>query len=169
MRGTLRCFDENVRSFYKRRFEEIAECIAQAFRCECEIEYTSSCPSLINNKTLLEKTKENLEELLGKENIISIKDTKSDLQGSEDFAYISQKVPSVTVAIAAGCKKDGHNYPLHNQSVTFDENALEVGCREGYILAYFACTRVTGSDIQFLYFRTLANLPSQGMLTSATA
>ena len=62
-----------------------------------------------------------------------------------------------------------NDYHIHAIGKHKGLDALEVGCREGYILAYFACTRVTGSDIQFLYFRTLANLPSQGMLTSATA
>ena len=129
MSGTLRCFDEKTRKFYKQRFEEITKGIAGTFRCDATIEYTSSCPALINNPKLLEKTKENLTELLGKDNVITIKDTKSNLQGSEDFAYISQAVPSVTVAIAAGSKDDGHQYPLHNPKVTFDEDALEVGCR----------------------------------------
>ena len=63
------------------------------------------------------------------ENVIKIKDTKSKIQGSEDFAYISQAVPSVSVAIAAGSIKDGYTLPLHNPRVTFDERALEVGCK----------------------------------------
>ena len=129
LKGTLRCFDENTRVFYKQRFEEITNGIAGSFRCKAKIEYTSCCPALINNPLLLEKTKDNLTELLGKDNVITIKDTKSNLQGSEDFAYISQAVPSVSVAIAAGSKDDGYQYPLHNPRVTFDENALEVGCR----------------------------------------
>ena len=129
MRGTLRCFDEKVREFYKKRFEEISKGTASSFRCECEIKYTSGCPSLINNPDLLEKTIDNLSEILGKENVITIKDTRSKVQGSEDFAYISQAVPSVSVAIAAGCTKDGYSYPLHNPKVTFDEDALEVGCK----------------------------------------
>lgn len=128
MRGTLRCFDEQVRSFYKKRFEEISKLTAESFRCSCEIEYTSGCPSLINNPELLKKTSENLSELLGKDKVIKIKDTRSKVQGSEDFAYISQAVPSVSVAIAAGSVNDGFVYPLHNPKVTFDEDALGVGC-----------------------------------------
>ena len=128
MRGTLRCFDEKTREFYKERLIDVSKGIASSFRCSCEIKYTFSCPSLINNPELLEKTKENLTELLGKENVITIKDTKSNLQGSEDFAYISQKVPSVSVAIVAGSIKVGYTYPLHNPRVTFDEDALTVGC-----------------------------------------
>lgn len=128
MRGTIRCFDEDVRKFYKKRFEEISNGIASAFRCKCEIRYTSGCPSLINNPELLDKTAKNLTELLGEEHVIKIKDTRTKIQGSEDFAYISQAVPSVSVAIAAGNRNNGFVFPLHNPKVKFDEDALEVGC-----------------------------------------
>ena len=143
MRGTLRCFDEEVREFYKKRFEEISKGTASSFRCECEIEYTSGCPSLINNPEILDKTAENLCELLGKDKVIKIKDTRSKVQGSEDFAYISQAVPSVSVAIAAGCTKDGFTLPLHNPKVTFDENSLEVGCK---VFSYNAIKLLTTEE-----------------------
>lgn len=143
MRGTLRCFDEEVRSFYKKRFEEISKGTAVSFRCECEIEYTSGCPSLINNPEVLDKTAENLCELLGKDKVIKIKDTRSKVQGSEDFAYISQAVPSVSVAIAAGSTKDGFTLPLHNPKVTFDEDALAVGCK---VFSYNAIKLLTTEE-----------------------
>lgn len=47
--------------------------------------------------------------------------------GSEDFAYISREVPSVMVALAAGDKGKGYNYPLHHPKARFDESALPVG------------------------------------------
>lgn len=126
--GTLRCFDEEIRSFYKKRFEDITNGISSSFGCTSDIKYTSGCPTLINDENLLRKTCKNLEELLGQNNVIKITNTHSKIQGSEDFAYISQTVPSVTVAIAAGSIRDGYKYPLHNQSVTFDENSLVIGC-----------------------------------------
>ena len=129
LKGTLRCFDEDIRAFYKNRFEEISNGVAASFGCRCEIKYTSCCPSLIFDKSLLDKTADNLTHLLGNDKVIKIKDTKSKIQGSEDFAYISQAVPSVSVAIAAGSIKDGYTLPLHNPRVTFDERALEVGCK----------------------------------------
>ena len=45
--------------------------------------------------------------------------------GSEDFAYIAQKVPAVMVAISAG--KDEEAFPLHHPKVIFDENVLKIG------------------------------------------
>ncbi len=128
IKGTLRCFDEKVRTLYKKRFEKITESICSAFGCDVEILYTSGCPTLINDRVLLDKVSEKLTELLGEDKVVKIKDSKSKIQGSEDFAYISQKVPSVSVAVAAGSRKEGFVYPLHNPKVIFDENALTVGC-----------------------------------------
>lgn len=143
LRGTLRCFDESARTFYKQRFEEISQCIAKAFRCKCRINYTSCCPCLVNDEGMLEKTSIFMTELLGEDNVVKIKDTKSKIQGSEDFAYISQAVPSVSVAIAAGSIKDGYTLPLHNPKVAFDERALDVGCK---VFAYNAIKLLTTEE-----------------------
>ena len=128
LKGSLRCFDEELRAFYKKRFEEITNGICSAFGCKSVIAYTSGCPMLINDTHLLDRVCENLSELLGKDNVVKIKDSRSKVQGSEDFAYISQKVPSASIAIPAGKASDGYKFPLHSPKVTFDEKALEVGC-----------------------------------------
>ena len=47
--------------------------------------------------------------------------------GSEDFAYVSQKVPSVMFALAAGQPDKGYVYPQHHPMVKFDEDALPIG------------------------------------------
>ena len=41
----------------------------------------------------------------------------------------------MSVAIAAGSIKEGFNLPLHNPGVTFDEDALDIGCE---VFAYNA-------------------------------
>ena len=45
--------------------------------------------------------------------------------GSEDFAYISHKVPSVMLALAAS--DADMKYPLHHPKVVFSEKALPAG------------------------------------------
>ena len=47
--------------------------------------------------------------------------------GSEDFAYVSQKVPSLMLALAAGQPEKGFPYPQHHPKVRFDESVLSVG------------------------------------------
>ena len=47
--------------------------------------------------------------------------------GSEDCAYFSHEVPSVMVALCAGAKSDGYEYPLHHEKTRFDESVLPIG------------------------------------------
>ena len=47
--------------------------------------------------------------------------------GSEDFAYVSQEVPSIMLALAAGQPQKGYIYPQHHPMVRFDEEVLSVG------------------------------------------
>ena len=46
---------------------------------------------------------------------------------------------------------------------------LEVVSLHGNVDATIGCTRIAWGDVQFLTFLTLSNLPSQCVLTSATA
>ena len=47
--------------------------------------------------------------------------------GSEDFAYVSQEVPSIMIALAAGHPEQGYIYPQHHNKVKFDEESLVKG------------------------------------------
>jgi len=49
--------------------------------------------------------------------------------GSEDFASIAEKVPSVYFIIGAGTKEQdpGFGYPMHHPRVKFDEEILTTG------------------------------------------
>jgi hippurate hydrolase len=52
---------------------------------------------------------------------------RAALGGSEDFATISHRVPSLLLGIAAGRADEGYSYPLHHPRVVFDERALVHG------------------------------------------
>jgi len=50
--------------------------------------------------------------LFGKEKISSLGKSNVIREGSEDFAYISQKIPSVAISIVAGSKSDGYEFSI---------------------------------------------------------
>jgi hippurate hydrolase len=135
MEGSIRTFDESTREFIKQRLVEITENVARAFRTEAEVEFGSGCPSLLNNKDLSEKVLTYVRELTGKNgafftaelSAMSEGEGSSKMAGSEDFAYISQEVPSVMLALAAGEPDKGYIYPQHHPKVRFDEEALTKG------------------------------------------
>ncbi|MCM1261588.1 MAG: M20 family metallopeptidase [Butyrivibrio sp.] len=143
MGGSIRTFDEETRSFIKQRMCEIAQGVAQSFRAEAEVEFGSGCPTLVNDKTLTDKAYQYAKELLGEGKAFSSKDLSSSedrrktskTAGSEDFAYVSHKVPSVMLALAAGTAEKGYIYPQHHPKVMFDEDALSAGSA---VYAYMA-------------------------------
>lgn len=142
MGGSIRTFDEETRAFIKRRVAEIAEGIAAAFRAETTVTFGSGCPTLVNDKELSCCCEAYAKELLGTGKAFSVAELNamgggkaSKTAGSEDFAYVSQEVPSIMLALAAGQPEKGYHYPQHHPMVKFDESVLPGGSA---IYAYMA-------------------------------
>lgn len=137
LKGTIRTFDEKIRAYIKQRIEEIAKGIATTYRCQAKVFFPSGAPTLTNDEELSLKLEKYMIDLLGENKAIPMRKMKqaSGVGGSEDFAYVSQKVPSIMMAICAGMAKDGHQYPVHNPKATFDEDVLWQGAA---IFAYAA-------------------------------
>ena len=134
MGGTLRTFDEESRSYIKNRMGEIAQAVAHAFRAEAEVIFGSGCPTLVNDKEMSLSCERYVKELLGPGKAFSVTElnamgggSSSKTAGSEDFAYVSQQVPSVMLALASGQPDKGYCYPQHHPMVKFDESALPGG------------------------------------------
>lgn len=123
--GTLRTFDEAVRARIKTRLAEISQGVAAAFRAKAQVVFGSGCPTLVNDAGLSQAVGGYLEELLGPAPRLGALQGQSG--GSEDFAYVSQQVPSIMVALAAGELDKGYVYPQHHPQVRFDESVLPVG------------------------------------------
>lgn len=136
MGGSIRTFDEEVRSFIKERMVQLAEGIAKAFRAEAKVVFGSGCPTLVNDPALVSCAERYAKELLGEGKAFSVTELNAmstgkkspKTAGSEDFAYVSQEVPSVMLALAAGQPEKGYIYPQHHPMVRFDEDALVSGC-----------------------------------------
>ena len=128
--GTLRSYDESVRSYLKERINTIAVSVAAAFRATAEVNFGSGCPTLYNDPELCREMSGYLRKLLGSGVLDAAKlggGKPSRGGGSEDFAYVSQKVPALMLALAAGEPDKGYTYPLHHPKVRFDESALPFG------------------------------------------
>lgn len=133
--GTIRTYDEEVREFIKNRMVEISKGIAATFRAEAEVTFGSGCPTLVNDGDLSACIVNYAKELLGPSkaftagqiNAMSGEKKPPKTAGSEDFAYVTQKIPSIMLALAAGHPDQGHCYPQHHPKVTFDETVLAGG------------------------------------------
>lgn len=137
LQGAVRTFDENTRIFVKERIENISKGICAAFRAKCDIHFTSGCPVVFNDETLVKELYPILSKELGEKCVLNAGELTAagNLNpggGSEDFAYIAQKVPAVVLALSAKVSKG--NFPLHHPKVQFDEHVLWLGAA-----AYAAC------------------------------
>ena len=135
MGGSIRTFDEETRAFIKQRMTDIAKGVAGAFRAEAEVTFGSGCPTLVNDKDLSACCETYVKELLAPGKAFSVAELNamggggqsSKSAGSEDFAYVSQEVPSIMLALASGQPEKGYQYPQHHPMVKFDESVLPVG------------------------------------------
>ena len=129
--GTIRTYDEKTRSYLKERITEIAQGIASTFRATAEVTFGSGCPTLVNDKSLCESVAGYLKDLLGPYGAFTTAEISGSKParggGSEDFAYVSQEIPSLMLALAAGEPKKGYAFPQHHPKVKFDENVLSIG------------------------------------------
>ena len=127
MRGSMRTADEAVRSKLRRRMEEMIPALAAVHGAAGSITFDSGCPCLVNDENLSTMTARCLKEMLGNDMAKTTRELDPrggpTAGGSEDFAYISQQVPSVMVALTAG----NAPHPLHHPKVVFDEDVLPIG------------------------------------------
>ena len=139
IRGNFRAFEDAAFELIHRRIGEICTGIARVFRTEAEVEYHGSCPTLVNDAALGSFAESKLVKLLGAEKVFNAAKLASSSaaksSGSEDFAAVSHRVPSLMLALAAGEIGDGYVHPLHHPKADFDERALFIGAAAHAFLA----------------------------------
>jgi len=127
--GTIRVLNNNTRAFMKERLVEISKSVATTFRATAEAWYDFGTPSVEVDKDLRNKVFKYSTELLGEEKVHDM-DTVFPggvLSGSEDFAYVSEKVPSVMLVLSGGSPEEGYPHPQHHPKVNFNEDVLQIG------------------------------------------
>lgn len=127
MTGTLRTLNEGTRSFAKERIEQISQGIARTFRGDAVVTFFRGCPALAPDAELSAKILGYTRDLLGDDLIVTQMDRSLFGMGSEDFAFISERVPGVLVALSAGAAGAGYQFPMHHPKAAFDEDVLPVG------------------------------------------
>ena len=129
--GTIRTYDVGVRAYFKQRLTEISQGIAATFRASARVTFGSCCPTLVNDPLVHQAVYTILKDLLGPDQVFTTAQLGGGKPqrggGSEDFAYITQEIPSLMLALAAGEPSKGHTYPQHHPKATFDEEVLSTG------------------------------------------
>ena len=131
LKGTIRAFGKENRSLIKKRLVEISQGIAATFNASATVEYTTECPCLYIDGALESKVERYSAALLGSERVINLGTIAdgafSRNTGSEDFAFVSELVPTAAVYVVAGSRAEGYQFGNHHPKATFDENTLFIG------------------------------------------
>ena len=130
MLGTIRTTDPDNKTgeLIRKRMTEIAQGVATAFRCTAEVEFSDYCPCMVVDKALAADALIYMTDLMGQGamDMTPITGGKAG-GGSEDFAFVSHEVPTVSMFISAGSSKDGYLYGQHHPKVRFDDSILFEG------------------------------------------
>ena len=101
--------------------EEMVKAQAKSVGVKAKLTFTGGCPTLKNDQALTALAKACAEKLFPAKQVVL---TNGRGGGSEDFAYISQQIPSVFIVMSAGELAQGYKYPLHHPKTKFDESVL---------------------------------------------
>lgn len=120
MKGTLRTFDDELRSDLQKLIDEHSLSISSLFGVDCEIEIRKGYPPLINDPIATDFAKSSAEKILSKEKVFDFEPK----MWAEDFAYFAKNVPSVFWFLGAKPIEQQEIIPLHNSKLSPDEQAM---------------------------------------------
>jgi len=128
--GTIRTFTTPVLDLLEQRLRDIAHGTALAFNCSAEIEFNRNYPPLINHPLETSFAQSVIKKSFGEDRFI---DSTEPTMGSEDFAFMLEKVPGCYVFIGNGDgdhRAVGHGMGpchLHNPCYDFNDHLLPIG------------------------------------------
>ena len=120
LQGTIRTFRKEVREKVLKRFHEIVEGIAESLECQVDIELIALTPAVSNSPELAKLVQETVVQLFPDASL-GLNDVS---MGSEDMAYIMEKVPGFYIFVGSANTERGLDAAHHHPKFDFDETAL---------------------------------------------
>lgn len=118
LKGTVRTFDESVRSLAEKRIHQVAENTGKMFGAECRVEYNRGYPPVVNHESEVSRFFRVCGERFGKEHILET----APMMIGEDFAYYLQHIPGCFIFVGAG-REEAH--PHHHPRFDMEEEAMK--------------------------------------------
>jgi amidohydrolase len=122
LKGTIRTFEPEVRDLVIRRFHEIIENTAHAMQCEAQVEVKQITPAVINDPEITAKVQQVAARLLPNNDL----DFRTVTMGSEDMAFVFQKVPGCYIFIGSANAAEHLDAPHHSAKFDIDESILPI-------------------------------------------
>ena len=119
--GYIRSFSHETHKHMEERLRSLAEGIAEAYQCRCEVEITPMVPAVVNTDEMYEPAYRAAVAAVGEDHV---KDSPPSL-ASEDFAVWGTKIPSFFYWVGSGTPgKD--SAPWHDPAFCVDPHYTEV-------------------------------------------
>ncbi len=133
--GTFRTMDEAWRSKAHSLLQQLVEEISDKYGIASVIRIEKGYPFLVNDEAFTESCTKAAKNYLGEQQVEDLPLRMT----AEDFAFISQKVPSCFFRLGTGNIAQGIGSGVHTPTFDIDERALEIGAG---ILAYLTITEL---------------------------
>jgi amidohydrolase len=134
--GTFRTMNEEWRKKVHASLREIVTSVAEKHNGTAELRIDLGYPVLLNDEAFTASCSTAAKELLGNENV----DELPLRMTAEDFAYITQRVPSCFFRLGVSNKQKGIVSGVHTPTFDIDESALETGTS---LMAWLAIRELT--------------------------
>ncbi|MBI5740713.1 MAG: amidohydrolase [Nitrospirae bacterium] len=142
LKGTIRTTDEAIRAQVIDRLRRMTASFSSLHGADIQFRLIPGYPPVINDERACGFARRVSEELVGKDNTISIPHPSL---GGEDFAYYLQEVPGCFVRLGGGMH-GRENFPSHSPRFDFDEEVLRVGAAYMSGLVRYALEELNGKQ-----------------------
>ncbi len=122
--GTVRSLDPMVHNSLPERLERVVAGICQATRARYTLEFVRGYPAMVNDAALTQRATESVKSLVGEQGVVYLPTPEL---GGEDFAFFSQRVPSLMFRLGVRNEARGLVHSVHSSRFDLDEDALPLG------------------------------------------
>ncbi|MEW9674596.1 M20 family metallopeptidase [Lentibacillus sp. L22] len=120
LEGTVRTFDEKVRTQVSEQIYSIVNGIAAGFQATAKIDYLFGYPALYNHQTETETVKKLLSETFLESSVVDLETG----MGAEDFSYFLLEKPGTYFRVGSRNDDESTHFPHHHPNFDIDERAL---------------------------------------------
>jgi carboxypeptidase Ss1 len=123
LEGTMRTFDESIRSKAKKHVTQVSKTVCKAFGGQCEIDFKQDTyPVTRNDERLALRVTKSLRGIKGTRTLMC-----DPILGAEDVSRFLQKAPGVYYFLGTRNENYGCIYPNHSPQFKVDEEVLKFG------------------------------------------
>ncbi|MBO0588139.1 amidohydrolase [Sporosarcina sp. E16_8] len=122
MEGTIRVFDEELRTLASVRLTDLAYSIGRGLGCEVDVQIERGYDALWNHGAQMDVVRKVAADAFGSDAVVETQ----PIMPVEDFSYYLQQVPGAYFFVGAKMEDPKKVFPHHHEKFDFHEPAMEM-------------------------------------------